>query len=61
MRLDQTTAPTSGLNEYSRNSSLIRKFYSGAHLMSEAARRVFVLPDLAPYRNATISLRLQAR
>jgi hypothetical protein len=28
--------------------SLIQQFYSDAHLMSENARRVFVLPDITP-------------
>ncbi len=32
---------------FARDPSLIRQFYSNAHLMSEQARRVFVLPDLA--------------
>ncbi len=33
---------------FTRKPSLIQKFYSNAHLMSENARRGFVLPDLAP-------------
>jgi len=33
---------------FARKPSLIQQFYSSAHLMSDNARRVFVLPDLAP-------------
>jgi len=33
---------------FARKPSLIQQFYSNAHLMSENARHVFVLPDLAP-------------
>ena len=33
---------------FAREPSLIQQFYSNAHLMSENARRVFVLPDIAP-------------
>ena len=33
---------------FAREPSLIQQFYSDAHLMSETARRVFVLPDIAP-------------
>jgi hypothetical protein len=31
-----------------RKPSLIQRYYSSDHLMSENARRVFVLPDLTP-------------
>lgn len=33
---------------FARNPSLIQRYYSDAHLMSDHARRSFVLPDLMP-------------
>lgn len=33
---------------FAREPSLIQRYYSSDHLMSENARRVFVLPDLTP-------------
>ena len=33
---------------FARSPSLIQQFYSDAHLMSDTARRLFVLPDITP-------------
>jgi hypothetical protein len=33
---------------FARKPGLIQQFYSDAHLMSEIARQVFVLPDITP-------------
>jgi hypothetical protein len=40
---------------FARSPSIIRRFYSEDRLMSEEARKLFVLPDLSPYSGSNIS------